>query len=458
MKIYTEIVYTWNDNKGELVEESSKSYDYQGEVTLCDRKRYWHHHAASDALGIGNGGDNSWQNAGDSLGNIVNDIASTTWSTAETAAQAAQTASANAWSGMQDLGQDFWDKGAEGLSEMWEGTGLDADTVASWTDKAAMADSWMPGKWSADSSWQSKWMMGVDLRKANVGGFDWRDYKRDLYADFQTFTDNINNGVTAGIENIETNIEGAGDTLAVDEIIGGVAETATDVGESIGTTVEDLGSEISEGVENQVENVEDVLADNNEPLANLGDKIDANIAGINEDIETGIDENTDTLNQMEDTVNYNVDQGNAAFDNATSLINDVGAGINEHVLDPLLNIGNENSLIKNPTGWYENAFHDWSVTSTNDLPGGGGSFDEGLAEDFSESLGGVLGAEMENFGNTMGGILGNMWPSDGGESQLAASRRNMQGLEGDPFGNPSETRRLINQKRTFKTAPSLINA
>ena len=61
MKIYTEIVYTWDDNKGELVEESSKSFDYQGEVTLCDTKRYWHHHAASDALGIGNGGDNSWQ-------------------------------------------------------------------------------------------------------------------------------------------------------------------------------------------------------------------------------------------------------------------------------------------------------------------------------------------------------------------------------------------------------------
>ena len=37
MKVYTEIVYTWNDEKSELVEESSKSYEYQGEVTQCHR-------------------------------------------------------------------------------------------------------------------------------------------------------------------------------------------------------------------------------------------------------------------------------------------------------------------------------------------------------------------------------------------------------------------------------------
>ena len=44
MKIYTEVVYTWDDNKGELVEESSKSFDYEGEVTQCNRKRYPHSH------------------------------------------------------------------------------------------------------------------------------------------------------------------------------------------------------------------------------------------------------------------------------------------------------------------------------------------------------------------------------------------------------------------------------
>ena len=39
MRIYTEIIYTWDDNKGELVEESSKSFDYEGELTLCHTKR-----------------------------------------------------------------------------------------------------------------------------------------------------------------------------------------------------------------------------------------------------------------------------------------------------------------------------------------------------------------------------------------------------------------------------------
>ena len=36
MKIYTEIVYSWDDDKGELVQESSKSYDYNGPLTLAN--------------------------------------------------------------------------------------------------------------------------------------------------------------------------------------------------------------------------------------------------------------------------------------------------------------------------------------------------------------------------------------------------------------------------------------
>jgi len=32
MKIYTEVVWTWDEDKGELVEESSKSFDYKGPV------------------------------------------------------------------------------------------------------------------------------------------------------------------------------------------------------------------------------------------------------------------------------------------------------------------------------------------------------------------------------------------------------------------------------------------
>ena len=34
MKIYTEIVWSWDDERGELVRESSKSYDYEGPLTL----------------------------------------------------------------------------------------------------------------------------------------------------------------------------------------------------------------------------------------------------------------------------------------------------------------------------------------------------------------------------------------------------------------------------------------
>jgi len=36
MKIYTEIVYSWDEDKGKLVQESSKSYDYNGPLTLAN--------------------------------------------------------------------------------------------------------------------------------------------------------------------------------------------------------------------------------------------------------------------------------------------------------------------------------------------------------------------------------------------------------------------------------------
>ena len=40
MKIYTEIVWSWDDDKGELIQESSKSYDYNGPLTLAhDRQQ-----------------------------------------------------------------------------------------------------------------------------------------------------------------------------------------------------------------------------------------------------------------------------------------------------------------------------------------------------------------------------------------------------------------------------------
>ena len=36
MRIYTEVIWSWDDEKGELVKESSKSYDYEGPLTLCN--------------------------------------------------------------------------------------------------------------------------------------------------------------------------------------------------------------------------------------------------------------------------------------------------------------------------------------------------------------------------------------------------------------------------------------
>ena len=36
MKIYTEVIYHWDDDKGELVQESSKFYDYDGPLTLAN--------------------------------------------------------------------------------------------------------------------------------------------------------------------------------------------------------------------------------------------------------------------------------------------------------------------------------------------------------------------------------------------------------------------------------------
>jgi len=210
-------------------------------------------------------------------------------------------------------------------------------------------------------------------------------------------------------------------------------------------------------------------------LADAEDTINANISGIKEDIETGIDQNTDTLNDMEDTINYNIDQGNALLDNTVSIINDVTAGINKHLLDPLLNIGNENSLITNPTGWYENAFHDWTVDSVNDLPGGGGDFDKAVIEGYSDVVGGVLGGALNDFVGGAGGamqdtlnplgILTNAQDRDDddattADSLLLSSRRNRgaSSIYGDPFGNSSEVRRIIDKKKTFQSmAPSLIN-
>jgi len=67
-----------------------------------------------------------------------------------------------------------------------------------------------------------------------------------------------------------------------------------------------------------------------------------------------------------------------------------------------------------------------------------------------------MGGALDDF-TTAGGNAMDMWPSDGGASDRLRNRRYMTNA-GDPFGNPSETRRLINKQRDFRDAPSMINA
>ena len=49
MRIYTEVLFNWDDKQGKLVETSSKSFDYQGEVALL--KTYWDYHYFYDVQG-----------------------------------------------------------------------------------------------------------------------------------------------------------------------------------------------------------------------------------------------------------------------------------------------------------------------------------------------------------------------------------------------------------------------
>ena len=51
MKIYTEVNFEWDDKQGQLVEVSSKSFDYSGEVSLCADRGDWDSYEVYDAAG-----------------------------------------------------------------------------------------------------------------------------------------------------------------------------------------------------------------------------------------------------------------------------------------------------------------------------------------------------------------------------------------------------------------------
>ena len=74
-----------------------------------------------------------------------------------------------------------------------------------------------------------------------------------------------------------------------------------------------------------------------------------------------------------------------------------------------------------------------------------------------------LGNLFEDYGDALGGALGDMVnPIVDALGQAFAQPRSRSRRDrsnaGDPFGNPSETRRLISEKKRFDTSPSLINA
>jgi hypothetical protein len=61
MRIYTEVVWSWNDERGELVRESSKSYDYEGPLSLAQRPNEARTPAATTGANYRDGTADIWQ-------------------------------------------------------------------------------------------------------------------------------------------------------------------------------------------------------------------------------------------------------------------------------------------------------------------------------------------------------------------------------------------------------------
>jgi len=119
MKVYTEIIYTWDDNKGKLVEESSKSFEYEGEVTLCDSKRYPHAHFGGTLGDI--------LDPGGTTGDIIDDVGDVTEDITDI------------FGGSDDFSwDDFTDEGSDqmggdwGMDETLGGFDFGADDFPTW--------------------------------------------------------------------------------------------------------------------------------------------------------------------------------------------------------------------------------------------------------------------------------------------------------------------------------------
>ena len=126
MKIYTKIIYEWLD--GKLVEQSSESFEYEGELTLC---------------GVGGGGGGGGggtlnqviKKGGDTVGDIIEDPVGTTTEAAGDIIQATGESVTPVLEGVENVTTQTTDALNEGLSTGTESLAINkgmATTLSDW--------------------------------------------------------------------------------------------------------------------------------------------------------------------------------------------------------------------------------------------------------------------------------------------------------------------------------------
>ena len=197
MKVYTEIIYTWDDNKGKLVEQSSKSFEYEGEVILCHSKRWPHSHWSTGDIG-GTAGDilDAGQGALDDAGDAAGDIADT----------------------VTDVVEPFipnW--------EGWSGFSQDAAAAAGYLDPANVPD-WLRDQWQAG---EEAFYQGLDTTAANLEGFH-----EDLEEGWAENTETLNDmGDT-----FDYNVDQA--NAFVDNTVAVLGDTSSLINQGLGATID----------------------------------------------------------------------------------------------------------------------------------------------------------------------------------------------------------------------------
>jgi len=199
MKVYTEIIYTWNDDKGELVEESSKSFEYEGEVILCHKKMFPHPHG-----GIGG----QLYDAGTDIAEGVLDLGGDIIDAAG------------------DLAGDFGEiPGAMADWTGWSDYTKDMATGAGYLDPANVPD-WLKDMWEQGSE---AFYEGLDKTEENLA-----DIAGDIETGIAENTDSLND-LESGINTTVADAVDIGETGIENLAIVGDAlqDTATLAGEGV---------------------------------------------------------------------------------------------------------------------------------------------------------------------------------------------------------------------------------